>query len=583
MTIAAPMADPAPLPAARGPQTGRQRLELWLCLAAAAAVFMPSLGGSFVYDDLPLIAQNPGLHAPWDLGTLWGSPLWGDQLGHWRPLTAQLLALGWAMGGSLPIHLMALCLHLAMGAMVHAFGLRLMLPHRLALPAAAMFLLHPALAEPVAWCAGLNDGLWSALTMWALLLWLSRSGSRRRGPLAIMACALAMLAKEPGVAAPLLLVLADAVTGRGGRTVWRTALWAAALIGLWLLARMLVFGELSGGLLRATHAPDAVGWRLHAAVGGGLLRHLLWPLELGMFSSAPTGWWPTLLLALVVAESLWSWRRRPATRLPTLLAAAALLPPMLAPASLGPYPIADRYLILAAAALALRLGLWAKDKNPWSAAPLWLLAAIFSALCMERLPLWRDQATFVATSLQQHPEDPRLHLMQATLDIEAAQQGDAAAGAAAAASLRTARRLLHDDLSSQDARATLRRDVAVASAWSIMLDPAAQRRGQPDWQRVEHAFVQVVRDWPECADARVGLGTSRAATGRLELAELDLRRAIALDPGAAAARHNLARVLYQRGDRRGAQAQLQEAVRIRPDDLASRALLDQLGREVDGR
>ena len=99
------------------------------------------------------------------------------------------------------------------------------------------------------------------------------------------------------------------------------------------------------------------------------------------------------------------------------------------------------------------------------------------------------------------------------------------------------------------------------------------------WLRVEREFVAVTNNWPDRADGFTGLGVARAATGRLELAELDLRRAIGLDPGTSAAHHNLARVLYARGNREAAREHLLEAIRIRPDDAASSALLLQLERE----
>src|SRR5262245_63584657 len=83
-------------------------------LAIVAVVFARALWGGFVYDDVALIAQNPGLHDPTDLTALWTQPLWGAQLGHWRPLTAQLLALCWWLGGApWAIHALALLLRVA--------------------------------------------------------------------------------------------------------------------------------------------------------------------------------------------------------------------------------------------------------------------------------------------------------------------------------------------------------------------------------------------------------------------------------------------------------------------------------------
>src|SRR5262245_4365005 len=113
-------------------------------LAIVGVVFARALWGGFVYDDVALIAQNPGVHDPLDFAAL-TQPLWGAQLGHWRPLTAQLLALCWWLGGGQPwpFHALALLLHLVAALAVLSVARELGASARTAALTALLFALHP--------------------------------------------------------------------------------------------------------------------------------------------------------------------------------------------------------------------------------------------------------------------------------------------------------------------------------------------------------------------------------------------------------------------------------------------------------
>ena len=551
--------------------------------ALVATVFARGLGGDFLYDDLALIARNPGLHDPADLAGLWSRPLWGQQLGHFRPLTAQLLAIGWWFGdgAAFGIHAIALSMHVwaffGAARLVRELGIGV----AAALVTATCFALHPSNAEAVCWSAALNDVMVGAFAIHGLSAWLRwRRNGNSGARIAALACAAAaMLSKEPGVFVPALYLASDLALGRGRQAALRAAPLLLVLVTAWLALRMLVFGEVGAGFDRTTYVHEGSGISNAIAVGASLVHRLLWPVSLCMFdqltalSTLPTLVFALLLLALVM---LWRHISGP-SRLGLLLVAASVLPPMLTVANLGPYPIADRYLYLATLGLALLVGDSLARVRRGPALMTALLALPFCAMTALRVPMFGDQKTFVERSLSRYPEDARLHYMYGTVLLEQAERGDATMAPAAAAAFRAARQHLGNDLLRQDHLAALRRDVAIALAWCTMREPTAS--GQPDWLRVEREFVAVTNNWPDRADGFTGLGVARAATGRLELAELDLRRAIGLDPGTSAAHHNLARVLYARGNREAAREHLLEAIRIRPDDAASSALLLQLERE----
>ena len=556
-------------------------------VVAAIAVYARALSGGFVYDDLTLIAQNPGLHDCSDLAAIWASPLWGEQLGHWRPLTAQLLALGYAATpqSAAGIHAISLALLASAAVAAALLARRLGATPRTATLAALLFLLHPANAEVASWCSALNDALLAACTLFGLDRWLAwRENGRKLDLVSALALAVAaMLAKEAGVFAPAIYVASDVATGRA-RLAARALPMLGAAVSCWLAARMAVFGELGAGLFRTTFTHEGSAFGNAIAVGGGLAQRLVFPFARDMFEgprevTVVPAW--IAAFALLAAFRFGIPRAGVAGRIACILACASLLPPRLAVANLGPYPVADRYLTLAAAGWGMLVAAMAQRWNGAARFVPHVVIALYAAVSWSRVPEWRDQETFVAHSLAQRPRDPRLHLMRGTLLLERAQAGDAAAAAGAHTALLEAKRLLGDDLVRKDQLLALRRDVAIGLAWISMF--VAGPDGGPDWSRVEREFTTVTTEWPDRADAFVGLGVALAAGGKLERGQAALERAIALDPGTAAAHHNLAKVLQLRGDLLGARSRLQEALRIRPDDAQSKAMLEAVERQLAGR
>ncbi len=556
-------------------------------VTATLLVYARALSGGFVYDDLTLIAQNPALHDCRDLGALWTTPLWGEQLGHWRPLTAQLLALGYAATPQSAVGIHAISLALLSSAAVASALLarRLGATQPTATLAALLFVLHPANAEVASWCSSLNDALLAACALFGLDRWLAWRSHGGAAPLvvALALAAAAMLAKEAGVFLPAIYLASDLATGRA-RLAARAMPMLGALVVAWLAARMAVFGELGAGFFRTTftHEGSALGNAI--AVGGGLAQRLVFPFSRDMFEGPrDVAFVPAWIaaFALLAAFRFGIPRVGVAGRIACILALASLVPPMLTVANLGPYPVADRYLTLATAGWGLLLASLFQRATGLArfaphAAVLW-----FAAMSWARVPEWRDQESFVAHSLEQRPLDPRLHYMHGALLLERAQGGDANAVAGAHDALRSAKRLLGDDLLQKDQLAALRRDVAIGLAWISMF--VAGPDGGPDWARVEREFTSVTSLWPDRADGFVGLGVALAAGGKLEQGQAALERAIALDPGTAAAHHNLARVLELRGDLDGARRRLLEALRIRPDDAQTQAMLEAIERRRAGR
>jgi hypothetical protein len=97
------------LPPAERVSARRDGLVLLAILAAALAVYWRGLSGELVYDDRLLIGRNPLIADLANLPRLFASGYWdfldlreAEHIGYWRPLTAIVQALIWPLAGSRP-------------------------------------------------------------------------------------------------------------------------------------------------------------------------------------------------------------------------------------------------------------------------------------------------------------------------------------------------------------------------------------------------------------------------------------------------------------------------------------------------
>lgn len=210
--------------------TGERRRTAAVALAAAAA-HLPSLGGSFQFDDFNVIVNQPAVHS-------WGALLSG-LTGGVRPLLKASYALNWALGhGPAGFHAFNIAVHALNSALIYGIGRRLCgrwLDERkaagAALAAALMFALHPAQAEAVTYVCGRSSSLMASFYLGAALLYL-------RGAPVLASAALFVLAvsvKESAITLPAALLLFDGKFERRQAPVWLAA--AAGLLVMMLSAR----------------------------------------------------------------------------------------------------------------------------------------------------------------------------------------------------------------------------------------------------------------------------------------------------------------------------------------------------------
>jgi len=386
-------------------------LEGWrggLLLCAFALAAWGALGfAGFVWDDEALVVGNRYTGELSNLPKLFTLDLWetselGETSGYYRPLMLLSLALDRALWGLSPAgaHLHSLGWHLAASLLLLGL-LRSLVPPLPAWLGAAMFALHPAQSEAVAWVVARNDLMAAAFVFASIRALLPAAVSPVRllaGGLAMVA---ALLSKESAVLAVVLLGLLDlARWGRPKGYARYAALLGAVggVVGLRAAVgiQATAFPMEAGRQLLLERAPDV------AALYG---RRLLWPWPLSVgetleYLAVPpleVALWLSGVAALVAVTLL---RGKRLALAGWLFAGAAFAPSLLAVAIRG--QLGERYLYLPLAGIAVAVAASVPARRASLVVGGVVVAAWMTALNL-RLPEWRSGQTLFAAAVEDSP------------------------------------------------------------------------------------------------------------------------------------------------------------------------------------
>lgn len=411
------------MPRLPGPIRGALRPAAVALLAALAfATVVP--GGKFVFDDHVLLEKNHDLLR----GDIWWTAFGRDYYatsdriggsGYYRPAAVIANAVDRRLwrNEEWGYHLTNLVLHGLASAAIAPALVALGAPVGAAWVAAALFAVHPAHAESVAFVSGRVDVL-AGLGIFLALAW---AASLRRAAWlgAGLASLLAFLSKEAAVVLPILLVLAwiAAPEPEDGspRPAWvlvAVAVGTAALLGL--------------GMRYA-----ALGAWLPASAGGPRAAHpVLLPLQALLFSLASLfapvrklvlepdpGLLPAsrLVIGAVVAVALWfaAWRvdraSRPALGRCLLAGTLALVPVL----DLLPQEtlLSERFLYVASAFWMLPAGVlvaaaWRRGGQirPLAAGACALVVVLLLGIAAWRARAWREDVVLWRLAVREEPD-----------------------------------------------------------------------------------------------------------------------------------------------------------------------------------
>lgn len=376
------------------------------CIIAilVAVTFGRSLGNGFVWDDLPVIVENPLFHGAGGISALLTAEDTIPGLsatGYYRPLTYFSFYLEQLLWGNRPagFHLINLLLHVGVALTLYRLLVSLSGGAVVPLLTTLLFALHPVATETVCFIAGGRNTLLCALFV-LLALVMHRRGMAGWAALCTLAAA---ASKEAGFLLPLALLAHDLFL-EGRRRNWRVyglqALPLVLLLGV--RGAVIGFGASLSGMQAGTLllAPELVLRYLAITLLPPLHRvaYLLAPPPPASlrFAAALAG---CCLLALLCLR-LRSNRR-------VLFGAAwflLFLMPAVLLATRYKLAMADRHAYLPAIGVCLALAalLPRLAERRLLALPA-MLATLFAGITFTEVPIWRSNATLFERMVRDEP------------------------------------------------------------------------------------------------------------------------------------------------------------------------------------
>ncbi|HXY51904.1 MAG TPA: tetratricopeptide repeat protein [Terriglobales bacterium] len=517
-----------------------------------------TLRNGFVWDDSRQILQNPNLRAGTAWLNLFSSDVWafthpGEQSrnNYYRPLqmltyrtTAQLFDFD-----AVAFHAVNLVFHLLATLLAYAVLFELTRRVALALPAAALFAVHPIHTEAVAWASALTELGCAVFFFLSFYLFLvaepaSASGDQPRrwlrGPkpriLSWTSFALALLWKEMALTLPMVIACYLVLCGDESFWVrWRKACWRVlpygAVVVAYLIVRHHALGflytsqrrwvlPLSDYVLTAAYFVAKYWWKL------------LLPIQLNAYHvfdpvrslTDPRALAAILFLIVAAAGIAYSVRRAPLAAFAASWVFLTLIP-VLNLRGVGRNVFAERYLYIPSLGSCLLL-VWLVNKGLARLAPapstwlggcaLALLLGVFVAQTVRRNADWTNEFTLFSQTAKASPNSP--DMQNAVAELIRSQGND----------LDAAERHYQQAVS------------------------LAQQQDPPEWDQIDSAYL--------------GLALIYSQQGHLDKALDALSRARAADPTDAGVRSAVGGVLLQAGRWKEAKEALRQALESNPSD-----------------
>lgn len=487
----------------------------------------------YVYDNKHVLNGLTWENMEWAMTAGIGRKVPGmaDVVDYWRPLSLMSHMLDVSLFGlqAGAHHLMSAALHALAAAMLFLVMRSLTAAFWRSAFVAALFAVHPLHVESVAWVAERKDvlsGLFFVLSLGAYGRY-ARHPFRWSHYLLVLACGvMAMISKPMLVTLPFVLFLVDFwPLNRVGVVPWKQLLLEKApLLAMSALTTILT---ISGGGATNDVMWAAVPW--YYRVGNALLSwgvylgQTFWPSDLVCFYPFPgihlaVGKTIVSVIVLVAVTAVVWWKRERRFMVVGWLWYLGMLLPVIGLfRQNGDQAHADRYMYLAMIGLSFMVA-WPLAEWAGSQRPRRLVLSVLSAIAILALMTvahaqvshWRNTLSLWTHAVQCHPEDGAAH---ANLGVALSDKGR-----------------------FEEAITSHRRALALSSA---------------------HDQFQ----------ARLNLVGALLRTGRVEEAELHLRRAAEGNQPSAEAHSTLAFILLRKGDLQQAIHHLQAAVDIRPDPM----------------
>jgi protein O-mannosyl-transferase len=234
----------------------KNHLGLLVLLMATIFIYMPSLSGDFVIDDIPFVRDNPYIRNIGDIERYFTKGVWENSVQEikgeplYRPMNLMPMLLNHALWGNNPFgyHAFLLLLHLANTCLVYVLIRKLVSGSAMAaMFGAGVFALHPARVESVAWISGGIDPLVALFLLSAMLAHrvfadnLNSDKKWRYLGLSLICFQLALWSKEVAFIFPLVVLAHDLIYRR---KIQRSVILLQTMVIVgYLIARNLALGK----------------------------------------------------------------------------------------------------------------------------------------------------------------------------------------------------------------------------------------------------------------------------------------------------------------------------------------------------
>ena len=552
-------ASPRPLTGGSAPRHGLSAQETQWLLAITLVVvvsYFPALQGGFVWDDV-IFSEEPVIHSPSGLHSIWLSPADIKNEGHYWPLVYTSFWLEHKLWGLNPVgyHAVNILLHLVNCLLLWRLLDRLAIPGAVVI--AAVFAIHPMHVESVAWIIERKDVLSALFYLTAVLTWIrfNESPGPGRYALALALFAAGLLAKSVVVTLPVALLIWH--WWKYGRVTSVDLLRLAPFVAVGLA---ITLADLA---FYTSREPLELGYSLveRALIAAHALWFyagtLLWPTNLAVIyplweiDTGTLAAWGYLVAAAALAAALWFGRRRLGRGpLAGALFFAVTLAPVLGFIDYGYMQfslVADRFQYLAGlGVLAVLIGGAAHNaaKLPDSvrrAVGGLAVAAVLvlAVLTWRQAGIYRDEISLFSHIVALNPEarDAHLNLSSALFEADRFEEGLAASRIAvqqrpdSAGALANLGRALVGLQQFEDAERHLRRAVQIDPRSTTAYQNLAEAlRKQGRYADAVAAYRAVLAIDESFALAYAGMGTALFGEQRYAEAVAAMTQALSLEP-----------------------------------------------------
>lgn len=402
----------------------RNNLGLVVLLLVSFLIYAPSLSGDFVYDDVPVIKDNPYIHGTSHFADFFSRGLWANTalennaVPMYRPLFLVFHTLNHGLWGSNPVgyHASLLLLHMANILLVYALARKLTAGSTMAATVgAAIFALHPARVESVAWISGITDPLVTFFLLGALLahkFFTESKNEWRYLALSLFCFQMALWNKEVAIVFPLIVVAHDLIYRK--KINWLAVALHILLAAGYLVTRSIVLGATGKwSAIDLSHFSRAVDLML------GYSELLVFPLQIPLYIQPPEHAVSSALGVVgaiaIVTFAVFSWRIFDADRKKAFAFSAIWVIGFSWQAILlmfymeGYY--AARYLYIPAAGLAIFAAAFYDQINATyprlkmlAMTSCALIVAFYGFFTWEEIPGWHDDGAVYGKAVKFEPE-----------------------------------------------------------------------------------------------------------------------------------------------------------------------------------